>query len=144
MNLLWVVRRRNPGGHPGFQTAGRNVRCLLSKQGRLRKWDTGGSSITGIRVRHVESAMSTRNAVRLAVGYRLQGRRHIRVGDIDLGGDTIYMMFRAFSRDEVTKGVRTIEGKGTGANSGLLRAQHADQSAHQSVPHSLVLRLEGT
>ena len=88
--------------------------------------------------------MCTGNAVRLAVGYRLQGRRHIWVGEIDLEVDTIHMMFRASSRDAVIKGVRTTEGKGTGANPGLLRATHADQSAHQSVLHSLVLRLEGT
>jgi len=40
------------------------------------------------------------------------------------------MMFKAFSRDEVTKGAMALEEKGTGPNPGLLRAQQADQSAH--------------
>lgn len=79
---------------------------------------------------HVESEMSSRNALRLAVGYRVQGRRNIPIGEMDLGGDSIYMMFRVFSRDEVTKGLRAIEEKETGPNPGLLRAKQADQSAH--------------
>lgn len=62
------------------------------------KEDIGGSSNTGNQFGHVESEMSTRNAVRLAVGYRVQVRRNIRIGEIDLGGDSIYMMIRAFKQ----------------------------------------------
>lgn len=64
------------------------------------------------------------------MGYRVQGKRNIWLGEINLGGDSIYMMIRAFSRDEVTRGARAIEEKGTGPNPGLLRAKQADQSAH--------------
>ena len=54
------------------------------------------------------------------------------------------MMFRAFSIDEVTKGMMAIEERGTGPNPGLVSTKQADQSKPRAHCTVLVLHLEGT
>lgn len=75
----------------------------------------------------------------ISVGYR-----DIKIGELYLGSGSTSISFRAFSRDEDTKGVMAIEEKGTGPIPGLLGAKQADQSVPpQSVLLCLVLHLVG-
>jgi len=89
MDSFWVVRRRNQGGHPVFQTASRNVRCLHGNGEDSRSSISGeaASQATTLGIWNLRCLLEMKAG--LAVGYRVQGKRNIWVGEIDLGSDVI-------------------------------------------------------